>query len=113
MIPGNDVCFLHRLFIIFLTAGGSVPEISVTPSTLNVIEGDEALFECLAVGDPTPTIRWSREKGRLSSSSSSENGVLIISSTKLEDAGTYFCRAANKFGAKAAPVTLNVEKAII
>ena len=65
MIPGNDVCFLHRLFIIFLTAGGSVPEISVTPSTLNVIEGDEALFECLGVGDPTPTIRWSREKGRL------------------------------------------------
>ena len=113
MIPGNDVCFLHQLFIIFLTAGGSVPLISVTPSTLNVIEGDEALFECLAVGDPTPTIRWSREKGRLSSSSSSENGVLIISSTKLEDAGTYFCRAANKFGAKAEHVTLNVEKGII
>ncbi|XP_073252081.1 basement membrane-specific heparan sulfate proteoglycan core protein-like [Porites lutea] len=93
-----------------VSAGGSVPEISITPSTLNVIEGDEALFECLAGGDPTPTIRWSREKGRLSSSSSSENGVLIISSTKLEDAGTYFCRAANKFGAKAESVTLNVEK---
>ena len=39
--------------------------------------------------------------------------LLIISSTKLEDAGTYFCRAANKFGAKAEPVTLNVEKGII
>ena len=113
MISGNDVCFLHQLFITFLTAGGSVPVISVTPSTLNVIEGEEALFECLAVGDPTPTIRRSREKGRLSSSSSSENGVLIISSTKLEDAETYFCRAANKFGAKAELVTLNVEKGII
>ena len=81
---------MHQLLIIFLTTGGSVPVISVTPSTLNVIEGDEALFEWLGVGDPTPTIRWLREKGRLSSSSSSENGVLIISSTKLEDAGTYF-----------------------
>ena len=55
------------------------------------------------------------KKVGFSSSSSSENGVLIISSTKLEDAGTYFCRAANKFGAKikAALVTLNVEKGII
>ena len=46
--PWERCLFLHQLFIIFLTASGSV--ISVTPSTLNVIEGDEALFECLVVG---------------------------------------------------------------
>ena len=98
------------LFSSFSTAAGSVPVISVSPRSLTVSDGEEALFECTANGDPTPTIRWSRENGQISQSSSSVNGVLRIFSAKPEDEGTYVCRAANTFGAKAILVTLNVEK---
>ena len=98
------------LFISFCSAAGSVPVISVSPSSLTVSEGEEALFECTAKGDPNPTIRWSRENGQFPQSSSSVNGVLRIFPTKPEDEGAYVCTAANSFGVKAFLVTLNVER---
>ncbi|XP_068699347.1 basement membrane-specific heparan sulfate proteoglycan core protein-like isoform X3 [Montipora foliosa] len=96
--------------ILNVSAAGSVPVISVSPSSLTVTEGEEALFECTARGEPTPTTRWSRENGQFPQSSSSVNGVLRIFPTKSEDEGDYVCTAANSFGAKASLVTLNVER---
>ena len=60
MIPGNDVCFLHQLFIIFLTAGGSVPVISVIPSTLNVIEGVIWMPCCWRPDSYNSLVTWKR-----------------------------------------------------
>ena len=107
------IIFVLSSYFIFLVAPGSVPVISVTPITLTVLEGEQALFECTAEGDPTPTIRWSRENGRLPQFSSSENGLLIISSTNLEDGGAYVCTAANAIGADGFLVTLTVKRGIV
>ena len=104
---------MFPLLFIFLVAPGSVPVISVTPITLTVLEGDEALFECTAKGDPTPTIRWSRENGRLPQFSTSENGLLSIFPTNLGDGGAYVCTAANAIGADGVLVTLTVERGIV
>lgn len=93
-----------------VSAPGSVPVIAVTPITLTVLEGEQALFECTAGGDPTPTIRWSRENGGLPQFSSSENGLLSIFPTNLEDGGAYVCTAANAIGADGVLVTLTVER---
>lgn len=68
------------------------------------------MFECTAKGDPTPTIRWSRENGRLPQFSSSVNGLLSIFPTTLEDGGAYVCTAANAIGADGVLVTLTVER---
>lgn len=77
---------------------------------MTVLEGEEASFQCTATGDPPPTIRWSREKGQLSPSSISSNGVLSIYPTKLEDGGAFVCTAANKIGVDGSLVTLTVER---
>lgn len=71
------------------------------------------MFECTAEGDPTPTIRWSRQNGRLPPFSSSENGLLSIFPTNLEDGGAYVCTAANAIGADGVLVTLTVERGIV
>ncbi|PFX26969.1 basement membrane-specific heparan sulfate proteoglycan core protein-like isoform X2 [Stylophora pistillata] len=93
-----------------VSASGSPPIISVVPSLMTVLEGEEASFQCTAIGDPPPTIRWSREKGQLSPSSTSLNGVLSIFPTKVEDGGAYVCTAANKIGVDGGLVTLTVER---
>ena len=100
-------------YFVFLVAPGSVPVISVSFTTLTVLEGEQALFECTAEGDPTPTIRWSRENGRLPPFSSSENGLLSIFPTNLEDGGAYVCTAANAIGANGVLVTLTVERGMV
>ena len=94
----------------FISAPGSVPVLSVFPSVLAVTEGEEALFECTARGEPPPTIRWSRENGRFPQFSSTVNGALRIFPTRIEDQGAYVCTAANTFGAKATLVTLIVKQ---
>ena len=71
------------------------------------------MFECTAGGDPTPTIRWSRENGPLPQFSSSENGLLRIFPTNLEDGGAYVCTAANSIGADGVLVTLTVERGMV
>ena len=71
------------------------------------------MFECSAEGDPTPTIRWSRENGQLPQFSSSDYGLLSIFPTNLEDGGAYVCTAANAIGADGVLVTLTVERGIV
>lgn len=93
-----------------LLAPGTAPIISVAPSLLTVVEGEEASFQCTAIGDPIPTIRWSREKGQLPQSSTSTNGFLSIFPTRLEDGGAYVCTAANAIGADGYLVILTVER---
>ncbi|XP_074625452.1 basement membrane-specific heparan sulfate proteoglycan core protein-like isoform X6 [Acropora palmata] len=93
-----------------VSAAGSAPVISVSPSSLTITEGEEAMFECKASGNPPPTVRWSRANGQILESSWAVSGVLRILSTTLEDEGVYACTAANSFGAKAFLVTLDVKR---
>ena len=105
-VPLYPFFFFFGIFV----APGTAPIISVEPSSLTVLEGEEASFQCSAIGDPKPTIRWSREKGQLPPSSTSLNGFLRIFPTKLEDGGDYVCTAANTIGVDGYLVTLTVER---
>lgn len=84
--------------------------ISVSPRSLTISEGQEALFQCTADGDPAPIIRWSRENGPFPESSTLENGMFRIFPTRPEDGGAYVCTAANSFGARAFLVNLRIER---
>ena len=97
------------IFSLF-AAPGSVPVVKVGPASLKVIEGEEAVFNCIASGEPEPNIRWSRLRGSFPESSVAVKGVLRIYPAVLGDGGTYICTAANRFGAVATSVTLEVEK---
>ena len=52
MVTANIAILLFVLF--YLVA----PEISVPPVNNTVVDGDEVVFNCKAIGDPLPTISW-------------------------------------------------------
>ncbi|WAR15207.1 PGBM-like protein [Mya arenaria] len=61
-------------------------------------------------GTPLPTITWSRLDGRLPADSILGDGILIIPSAKMDDAGTYRCEAVNEAGSVSQNVVLYVRE---
>lgn len=84
--------------------------VMASPASLRVTEGEEAVFRCVASGEPKPNIRWTRLQGSFPKSSVAVKGVLRIYPATLGDGGSYICTAANRFGAVASTVTLKVDK---
>ncbi|XP_052760298.1 basement membrane-specific heparan sulfate proteoglycan core protein-like isoform X2 [Mya arenaria] len=74
--------------------------------TVNI--GDRVSLECIVTGTPLPTITWSRLDGRLPADSILGDGILIIPSAKMDDAGTYRCEAVNEAGSVSQNVVLYV-----
>ena len=75
-----------------------LPQFTVSPpATLKVNRQENVTVSCQATGDPQPTVTWVKENGPLSvgRSTVSADGTLQIWNTKLEDSGTYTCRATS------------------
>ncbi|XP_068106616.1 leucine-rich repeat and fibronectin type III domain-containing protein 1-like protein isoform X2 [Hyperolius riggenbachi] len=77
-----------------------------------VMEGEEVVLKCKAVGDPEPTIHWVSPDGKVVSNSSRaasfENGTLEITITTVRDTGQFTCIASNTAGDATASVELTV-----
>uniref|UniRef100_A0A663MBT3 Neogenin n=1 Tax=Athene cunicularia TaxID=194338 RepID=A0A663MBT3_ATHCN len=70
------------------------------PSSLTKVTGQSAVFPCVAVGFPTPSIRWTRNEEELITEGYERylllaGGSLEISDVTEADVGTYTCRADN------------------
>ncbi|NWW52335.1 NEO1 protein, partial [Pedionomus torquatus] len=70
------------------------------PSSLMKVTGQSAVFLCVAVGFPTPSIRWTRNAEELVTEGYDRflllaGGSLEISNVMEEDVGTYTCIAEN------------------
>lgn len=74
-----------------------------------VMIGNAVEFECHAVGDPEPTVRWSKVGGPLPSHIMVKDGMLRISQVTEADAGHYRCTATNDVGSVQSQVLLNVQ----
>ena len=98
-----------RLLYFFCVAS-RVPSVTISPSTGTVNEGGYVTFYCSATGDPEPTKVWSRVDGVLPSGTREENGYLVISGIKYEDAGVYRCTATNSHGVDFGDATLFVNQ---
>ncbi|NXB30145.1 CNTN5 protein, partial [Eulacestoma nigropectus] len=72
--------------------------------------GDQLRWECKATGKPRPTYRWLKNGVPLWPQSRIEmiNGVLMIHSVNLSDAGMYQCLAENKYGTIYASAELKI-----
>ncbi|XP_038065482.1 Down syndrome cell adhesion molecule homolog isoform X2 [Patiria miniata] len=63
---------------------------------------DDVTMDCLAVGEPTPTIEWKRNRSVLEQNERMQvlsNGSLTIRNVQPSNAGNYSCRASNMWGA--------------
>ncbi|XP_064574673.1 contactin-5 isoform X2 [Zonotrichia leucophrys gambelii] len=72
--------------------------------------GEPLRWECKATGKPRPTYRWLKNGAPLWPQSRIEmiNGVLMIHSVNVSDAGMYQCLAENKYGTIYASAELKV-----
>ncbi|KAK5864266.1 hypothetical protein PBY51_001220 [Eleginops maclovinus] len=83
--------------------------INVRTSVQTVMIGNSVEFECQAVGDPEPTVKWSKVGGSLPSHIMVKGGMLRIDQVTEADAGQYRCTATNNVGSVQSQVVLNVQ----
>ncbi|XP_029690402.1 basement membrane-specific heparan sulfate proteoglycan core protein isoform X5 [Takifugu rubripes] len=83
--------------------------INVRTSVQTVMIGNSVEFECQALGDPEPTVQWSKVGGALPSHIMVKGGMLRIEQVTEADAGQYRCTATNDVGSVQSQVVLNVQ----
>ncbi|KAJ4918756.1 hypothetical protein JOQ06_022871 [Pogonophryne albipinna] len=90
---------------------GTLPVASVSPTVLNVIQGQRAEFRCTVTGNPTAAIEWIGGPGnRMSPRAVVRGGVLSFSTVYPADEGEYTCKALNTHGENTVRVSLFVQK---
>ncbi|XP_036917694.1 immunoglobulin superfamily member 10 [Sturnira hondurensis] len=85
-------------------------------ASFTVPADSEAFLPCEAVGNPLPTIHWTRVSSGLDLSTRKQsgrfqvlpNGTLSIQRVGIQDRGQYLCSASNPFGKDHLHVTLSV-----
>ncbi|KAL1020675.1 hypothetical protein UPYG_G00003200 [Umbra pygmaea] len=83
--------------------------INVRTSVQTVMVGNSVEFECQAVGEPQPTVHWSKVGGPLPAHIMVKGGMLKIDLVTDADAGQYRCTATNDVGSVQSQVVLNVQ----
>lgn len=76
-----------------------------------VARHDDVTLPCVAVGNPSPAVRWTRSDGvQLPADRSSvlSNGSLAINALLLNDTGNYTCQASNAYGRDSITMWLRV-----
>uniref|UniRef100_A0A8C4GJP6 Heparan sulfate proteoglycan 2 n=1 Tax=Dicentrarchus labrax TaxID=13489 RepID=A0A8C4GJP6_DICLA len=103
MDEGNAILYVPA-------AEGAQPVATVTPSVLNVQQGQRAEFRCTVTGNPTPAIEWIGGPGnRLSPRAVIRGGILTFSAVDPADEGEYTCKGLNTHGEHTARVSLFVQ----
>lgn len=54
------------------------PEVTISPKSYEIQEGQPIEFRCTAIGNPAPTLRWTRVDGPLNPRVSQLLSVIII-----------------------------------
>ncbi|KAG8511466.1 Immunoglobulin superfamily member 10, partial [Galemys pyrenaicus] len=85
-------------------------------ASFTIPASSDAFLPCEAVGNPLPTIHWTRVSSGLALSKEKQNsrfqvlpnGTLSIRRVDIQDRGQYLCSASNQFGTDHLYVTLSV-----
>uniref|UniRef100_A0A673C7V2 Heparan sulfate proteoglycan 2 n=1 Tax=Sphaeramia orbicularis TaxID=375764 RepID=A0A673C7V2_9TELE len=105
---GVYVCTSHLTDLCpSIAAEGAQPVATVSPSVLNVQQGQRAEFRCTVTGNPTPAVEWIGS--RMSPRAVVQGGVLTFTSVDQADEGDYTCKALNTHGEHTARVSLFVQ----
>ena len=93
-----QTCVQHFLFVIYLT---DPPEFNSFSSDVVVVEGDtdpSVTLECIADGEPTPNITWTKVYTNGNDSGVLGTGNKFVLETNRSNSGTYRCTAYNGIG---------------
>ena len=76
------------------------------------MNGDTAVLNCSASGNPPPTVRWIFRSNNITNDTVKyiiTNGVLTILNVELNDAGVYHCAASNIYRSVRGTIELKVQ----
>ena len=91
-----QTCLQNCLFVIYLT---DPPEFKNISSDVVVVEGDPSVtLECIADGEPEPTITWTKVYANGSDGGVLQTANQYILETNRSNIGTYRCTASNGIG---------------
>ena len=86
------------------------PAVTVTPDQQTVGQGEDAEMVCEGLGDPRPSLAWSKVGEELTSPRLSvQGGVLKVRGSAVSDRGMYVCTASSAGGSARASSVLEVE----
>ncbi|KAM7282428.1 peroxidasin homolog [Ixodes scapularis] len=79
------------------------PSLTEEPYDVEAAFGVKINFSCKAEGEPRPSITWQHDGDEVSTDQDNrveilDDGTLVIHSSRIEDIGTYKCRAENAAG---------------
>lgn len=103
-------------FVETLPEGTSHPDFTRKPIALTIQEGKFAFFKAIVIGDPTPTVTWTRNNGDVSDPSryqakydpNSNEHTFEMPNVQPDQADTYKCIVTNEYGQAFVTVVLNV-----
>ncbi|KAK6766276.1 hypothetical protein RB195_025895 [Necator americanus] len=81
------------------------------PEYLLSVGDEQVIVRCLAKGNPTPTIKWTKKDGKMPSDITVRGPQLVISKVKKEHSGEYECIANNAAGSDSAMLKIQVNEA--
>ncbi|KAM9207753.1 hemicentin-2 [Dugong dugon] len=96
---------------VFLTVQAS-PVVKPLPSIVQVVEEEEVVLPCEALGIPRPSITWQKEGLSIPTGTNNQvlpSGQLRIIHASTEDAGNYFCIVQNSAGSAMGKTRLVVQ----
>ncbi|KAG8239776.1 hypothetical protein J437_LFUL019414, partial [Ladona fulva] len=104
---GNTVQAQARVTI---RAFRSPPTVHIEPDRQTLPQGTSAELRCIAAGDPTPSIRWSKAGEEFSSNVQIIGQLLRLNNAQVTDRGVYICLAENAGGTSQASAIVEVER---
>ena len=91
-----QICLENYFFVIYLT---DPPEFNNVSSDVVVVEDDPSItLECIADGEPTPNIAWTKVYANGSDSGVLGTGNQFVLETNRNNSGKYRCTANNGIG---------------
>lgn len=96
--------------MLFFSSYIALPSFTTTPGPVSNLTGDNINISCIAIGLPTPSVKWVRLNRTDSTNTTvSNNGVLIINNSSLSDTGDYVCVATNIVGINTAQIPIEIK----
>ncbi|CAG7838540.1 unnamed protein product [Allacma fusca] len=89
---------------------GSPPTARIEPERQTVAQGTQVEIRCIASGNPTPTVEWTKVGSSLPTSIPTTNEVLRIPSAQVSDRGVYVCTVENSAGKSLASAIVEVDR---
>ena len=86
------------------------PTVRIEPDRQTISQGTSAELRCLAVGEPSPSIRWTKVGEDFSNNVLVTGPVLRVVNAMVRDRGMYICSAENSGGLAQASAIVEVER---